>query len=138
VEKLIQIIEEKKTIKKETGETMSDRVVRYAVPTAEGKLCMHFGHCEEFALIDYDNTQRKVVHSQRLTPPPHEPGILPQWLHEQNVSVVLAGGMGSRAQNLFAQKGIKVVTGAQGENPDELVVACAQGKLDTGENVCDH
>ena len=54
--------------------------MRIAVPTAQGTLCPHFGHCEQFALVDVDNG--KIVKTEYQTPPPHEPGVLPAWLHE--------------------------------------------------------
>ena len=73
-----------------------------------------------------------------LTPPPHEPGVLPKWLQEQEVGLVIAGGMGQRAQQLFAEKGIRVVVGAPVESPETLVTQYLAGTLATGENVCDH
>ena len=34
--------------------------MRYAVPVSGGKLATHFGHCEQFALIDVDEVTRTV------------------------------------------------------------------------------
>jgi Mrp family chromosome partitioning ATPase/predicted Fe-Mo cluster-binding NifX family protein len=112
--------------------------MKIAIPIAEGKLAMHFGHCAEFALIDVDNTTKTITGQKRLTPPPHEPGVLPRWLHEQGVTVIIAGGMGSRAQALFAENGIKVTVGAPSEPPEALIAAYLAGTLQTGANVCDH
>ena len=111
--------------------------MKFAVPTNEGKLCAHFGHCEAFALIDTDG-EGKVVNETYVTPPPHEPGLLPPWLSQQGVNCIIAGGMGSRAQQLFAQQGVQVVTGAQSENPREVVEQYLKGTLQTGANTCDH
>ncbi len=112
-----------------------NRVV-FAVPLAEGKLCSHFGHCEQFALVETEGgrIRGKVMH----TPPPHEPGLLPKWLHELGAQVIIAGGMGSRAQQLFVENGIKVVTGAPMDPPEALVNQYLAGILVTGANVCDH
>ncbi len=112
--------------------------MKIAIPLATGRLCMHFGHCEEFALVDVDEKTRQVSKMITLRPPAHEPGVLPRWLHEQGATVILAGGMGERAQQLFAQNGIKVVVGASVQSPEELVQAYLQGVLQTGENICDH
>ncbi|MEJ2648408.1 MAG: NifB/NifX family molybdenum-iron cluster-binding protein [Sedimentisphaerales bacterium] len=71
-------------------------------------------------------------------PPAHAPGVLPEWLHENGVNVIIAGGMGQRAQQLFAQNEIDVVIGAQAGTPEELVSAYLQNTLVTGENICDH
>jgi len=84
--------------------------------------------------VENQDIKKKEV----LEPPPHEPGVLPGWLHELGVGVVIAGGMGQRAIELFAQKGIKVVTGALGGGPEQLVRQYLTIILVTGENVCDH
>ena len=112
--------------------------MKIAIPMAAGKLCMHFGHCEQFALLDIDETKKKITGKQLLTPPPHEPGVLPKWLHEQGATVIIAGGMGQRAQTLFAENGIKVLVGATAEAPEQLVSQYLEGKLVSGTNVCDH
>ena len=109
--------------------------MRFAVPTAQGQLALHFGHCEEFLL--YDVEDGKIGDASPVTPPAHEPGVLPRFLAEQGVTHILAGGMGMRAQQLFSQQGIEVVVGAQGQ-PEEAVRAYLDGKLETGDNLCDH
>jgi predicted Fe-Mo cluster-binding NifX family protein len=54
------------------------------------------------------------------------------------VDIVIAGGMGSRAQSLFAEQGIQTIVGAPSEPADELVRKHLAGTLATGANVCDH
>ena len=110
--------------------------MKIAIPVAEGKLCMHFGHCEQFALIETEDGTIKGTTMQ--TPPPHEPGVLPKWLHDQGAKVIIAGGMGARAQELFDQNGIKVVTGASLDSPESLVHQYLSESLVTGANACDH
>jgi len=112
--------------------------VRVAVPVAGGKLAMHFGHCEQFVIFDVDDEKKTVLREESSQPPPHEPGVLPKWLAEQGVGVIIAGGMGSRAQGLFAERNIQVVVGAQSGPPRDIVQAYLEGALQTGENVCDH
>jgi len=112
--------------------------MKIAIPVAEGKLCLHFGHCEQFALLDVDVKARKVIGKRMLTPPPHEPGVLPRWLHEQGANVVIAGGMGQRAQAIFAENGIQVVVGAPTGAPEEIACQYVAGTLVSGANVCDH
>jgi len=111
--------------------------MKIAIPLADGRLCMHFGHCQQFALVEVDE-QKNIVDKTMLTPPPHEPGVLPAWLNEQGATVIIAGGMGSRAQQLFAQNNITVVVGAPAEQPEQLVAAYLSDKLETGDNTCDH
>jgi len=112
--------------------------MKIAIPMADGKLCMHFGHCAQFALVEVDEASKTVTGTSYLTPPPHEPGVLPRWLHEQGANVIIAGGMGQRAQSLFAENGIKVVVGAPAEKPEDVVAAYLSGTLKVGSNTCDH
>ena len=112
--------------------------MKIAIPVADGRLCMHFGHCEQFALVDVDESSRAVTATRYLTPPPHEPGVLPRWLHEQGATVILAGGMGQRAQGLFVQNGIQVVVGAPADSVEQVIDAYLAGTLQVGQNVCDH
>ncbi len=108
----------------------------FAIPLENGRLCSHFGHCQQFALIDVENDQ--IVSERLITPPPHEPGLLPGWLAELGVTDVIAGGMGQRAINLFVAQNIKVNVGAQPKSPKELVSDWLGKNLVTGANACDH
>ncbi len=110
--------------------------MRIAIPIANGVLCMHFGHCSTFALVDVENN--KVTATTEVVPPPHQPGLLPPWLAEKGATLIIAGGMGSMAQNLFTSSGIEVVTGAAGTGPKEIVENYLAGTLESGANACDH
>jgi len=118
--------------------TKKETTMRFAIPMAEGQLCMHFGHCEQFALVDVDAASKHITGTTYLTPPPHEPGVIPRWLHEQGATTIIAGGMGMRAQQIFAENNITVVTGAPVASPEALVTAFLQDALVTGDNACDH
>jgi ATP-binding protein involved in chromosome partitioning len=111
--------------------------MRIAIPLVQGKLSLHFGHCEQFAIIDVDESH-KITKREDLSPPAHEPGAFPRWLHEMGAGVIIAGGMGQRAQQLFAQNEIDVVVGASDNTPEELAARYMAGQLSCGENICDH
>ena len=115
-----------------------DKKMRIAIPVAQDGLSPHFGHCDQFAIFDIDDNLKKVINRNDAIPPAHAPGVLPKWLHENNVNVIIAGGMGQRAQQLFAQNDIEVVIGATTSSPEELVSAYLGGTLETGDNICDH
>jgi Mrp family chromosome partitioning ATPase/predicted Fe-Mo cluster-binding NifX family protein len=115
-----------------------DAVQRYAVPTSEGLLCAHFGHCDEFTLVDVDPATKKLLNVTTVPAPEHEPGLLPGWLADKGVGFVIAGGMGSKAQQLFAEQGVTVITGATSAAPETVVELYLNDALMTGENVCDH
>jgi predicted Fe-Mo cluster-binding NifX family protein len=112
--------------------------MRIAIPLTNGRLSRHIGHCECFALLDVDPDEKKILRRENVWAPPHQPGLLPPWLAERGATVVLAGGMGERAQALFTGQGIRVVVGAAVETPERLVVNYLAGTLRAGENVCDH
>ncbi len=114
------------------------KVMRIAIPVAEGKLAQHFGHCQEFALIDVDRERSQIVKQTSLVPPAHQPGVLPKWLAEQGADIVICGGMGQRAQGLFRSQGIEVVVGAPVMAPEGIATAHLNGTLEAGENICDH
>jgi len=112
--------------------------MKIAIPLADGKLSMHFGHCERFALVDVDAAQKKIIGRTDLDAPPHQPGLLPPWLAERGATMIIAGGMGQRAQALFAEQGIEVLVGAPADTPERLVEGYLSGTLKAGDNVCDH
>ena len=117
------------------GETMKRKI---AVPVSGGLLAEHFGHCEAFAVFDAGDPTDKLEPVAVLEAPPHQPGLLPGWLHEKGVGGVIAGGMGRRAQELFHEKDIDVVVGASGGKPEDVVRAFLSGTLERGGNLCDH
>ena len=118
--------------------TRDGQPLKIAVPVTSGLLSSHFGHCEHFVLFDVEPDGKTPCNRQVLTPPPHEPGTFPRWLNEQGATVIIAGGMGSRAQSLFEQNAIRVVVGASSHVPDTLVRDFLEGRLTTGANICDH
>ncbi len=131
-EPLLQSKKQIETNKKEHSK------MRISIPLVQGKLSLHFGHCDQFAIFDIDDNLKKIISRKDAAPPGHEPGVLPRWLHENNVNVIIAGGMGQRAQQLFAQNDIEVVIGASTQSPEELVSAYLENALETGDNICDH
>lgn len=76
------------------------------------QMCPHFGHCENFMLFEAENG--KIVSERSIPNPGHKPGFLPNYLADQGVTVMLAGGIGGGAVEIFNERGVSVVTGAQG------------------------
>lgn len=109
-----------------------------AIPTTEGRLREHFGGSTEFALVQADSTQRKILGIRTVIAPPHAPGLFPRWLHEQGANVVIAGGIGRRALALFAQQGITVRAGQAGATIEELTNAYLNGQLLNEPEGCSH
>ena len=112
--------------------------MKIAIPLAEGRISLHFGHCQEFALIDVDEASKQITNTEMQVPPMHAPGVLPNWLAENKVNVLIASGMGMRAQQLLTQQGIEVVIGAAGDSIEAIVAAYLDETLESGANICDH
>ncbi|MBD3234851.1 MAG: ATPase [candidate division Zixibacteria bacterium] len=119
-------------------EKQNNNTKKIAIPISEGKMCLHFGHCENFALMEVDTEAKTIINKTELTPPPHEPGVLPRWLSEQGTDIIIAGGMGMRAQQFFKQYNIDVMVGAPPDTPENLVLNYMNDTLHLGDNVCDH
>ncbi|MEA3296748.1 MAG: NifB/NifX family molybdenum-iron cluster-binding protein [candidate division Zixibacteria bacterium] len=113
--------------------------MKIAFPVADGKLCAHFGHCQFFALVEVNTEAKSVIKTEMLSPPAHEPGVLPKWLSEQGANLIIAGGMGMRAQQFFQQYNINVVVGVNSMfTPEELALNYINNTLEIGDNICDH
>ncbi|MFA5424091.1 MAG: iron-sulfur cluster carrier protein MrpORP [Phycisphaerae bacterium] len=122
-----------------TEKIMENQIMkRIAIPVTGGKLSAHFGHCEQFVVFETDESKKEIIAEQMFVPPAHEPGVLPKWLGGMQVNLIISGGMGQRAQNLFAENGIEVLCGADEGEPRELVQQYLDGQLVTGQNICDH
>ena len=103
--------------------------MRIAIPITEGPMPVHFNQSSGFALIDVDPEQKQITGRRVAGAPENEPGLLPSWLAENGVDLVIAGGMGRPTQRIFARKGIDVVTGVTPGIPESLVAAYLNGTL---------
>lgn len=109
--------------------------MKVAVASVGTDVATHFGHCENFAIFEIENNQ--IINERALPNPGHEPGVLPRLLAQEGVSVVITGGMGSRAQDLFLQQNIQPVFGVRG-SVAEVIQAYINKNLNSGNNLCDH
>ena len=112
--------------------------MKIAIPVVNGKLSPHFGHSEGFAFYEVEKSSKKILGYKIIEAPPHEPGLLPKWLASHGADIIIAGGMGKRAQDLFSSNNIEVVVGAQGSDTKQIVLAYLEGNLETSQNLCDH
>jgi predicted Fe-Mo cluster-binding NifX family protein len=100
----------------------------------EGKtVAQHFGHCEGFTIFEAQGQQ--ITDRQFIPNPGHKPGFLPVFLSEKGANVIISGGMGGGAVDLFNEKGIQVITGASGD-AEAAVRAYLQGTLKSTGSVC--
>ena len=100
----------------------------------EGKaVTQHFGYCEKFTVFNIDNNE--IVKVEDINNPGHKPGFLPNYLHEFGIDVIISGGMGASAIELFNNNGIKVITGASG-NAEAVVKDYLGGRLFSTNSPC--
>ncbi len=113
-------------------------VVKVALPVDGGLVSAHFGHAARFVFFEVDSSSNEIRSSREAVPPPHEEGVIPEWLHREGVTVVITGGLGRKARQIFEDNGIEVITGAPAADPAEVVRLHFEGALDAGENACGH
>jgi predicted Fe-Mo cluster-binding NifX family protein len=109
-----------------------------AIPTNGQTLSQHFGRCQTYTFFDVDTENGSIESERTVVPPAHQPGVLPAWIAEVGGSVVITGGMGPRAIQLFEQRGIEVVLGAPSVSPRQAAESFLAGDLETGVSACDH
>ncbi|HBA03208.1 MAG TPA: dinitrogenase iron-molybdenum cofactor [Clostridium sp.] len=107
--------------------------MKIAVASDEKYVSVHFGHCEGFTI--YEVEEGKSLEKSFTPNPGHRPGFLPVFLRDLKVNVIIAGGMGETAQDLFNENGIEVVVGAQGLS-DDVVQKFVNGELKSTGSVC--
>ncbi len=102
-------------------------MMRIALPIENGMLCSHFGHAPQFGFVDVNDGN--IERSWLDNPPPHEPGSLPTWLKQQQVTHIICGGIGARAVELLNQAGIQVIAGVSAGDPSRAVEEFLAGNL---------
>jgi len=107
--------------------------MRVAISTDGEFVSQHFGRCPSFTIVDIEDG--KVTGRQTVDNPGHEPGFIPQFLHQKSVEAIIAGGMGMRAVGFFDEFGIKAIVGISGKI-DEVVEQLIKGTLKGGESLC--
>ena len=113
-----------------------DMIMKICIPTSDGKLCGHFGHCDSFTFAEINPETKEILTIEEKIP---EEGISCQsasWISEQGVSKVLAGGMGNRPLMKFAQNGVEVIAGCPELPVKEVIEKYLSDTLETGENAC--
>lgn len=113
-----------------------DKIMKICIPTSEGKLCGHFGHCDSFTFVEINPETKEILNIEEKIP---EEGISCQsasWISEQGVSRVLAGGMGGKPLMIFAQNGVEVVAGCPELPIQEVMEKYLDNTLETGDNAC--
>lgn len=107
--------------------------MKIAVARMGNNVAEHFGHCENFGI--YESENKAVVSEQSVANPGHKPGFLPNLLADMGVKVIISGGMGGGAVDIFNERGVEVVVGAKGDSK-AAVEAYLRGELKTTGSIC--
>lgn len=103
----------------------------------ESSLSSHFGKCPYYILVDV--LKDHILGFQLIKNPyfqNHQPGVIPHFINSHKADVMIAGGIGPRAIDLFRECDIEVVSGVQGKVGDVLE-AYLRGEV-RGVVACEH
>ena len=129
VEYAAQILDEYIEIK-----NMEEKEMMRIAVAGEGKnVTEHFGHCVNFLIYDVENG--RIVNEESIPNPGHKPGFLPNFLADRGVNIIISGGMGGGAVDIFNERNVEVVVGASGD-AKTAVQNYLNGELQTTGSVC--
>ncbi|HZK33902.1 MAG TPA: NifB/NifX family molybdenum-iron cluster-binding protein [Bacillota bacterium] len=109
---------------------------KIAVASDKGMVTDHFGHCEDFVIFETDNKQ--ITSSETIPNPGHRPGFLPNFLNDMGVKVIISGGMGGGAIEIFNENKIEVIVGASGRAKAVVEAYLGAGLSSTGSTCHEH
>ena len=111
--------------------------MKIAVPTREGRVDDHFGHCAYYTIFEVVDS--RIVNVSKMASPEGcgcKSGIAPV-LRQMGVTLMLAGNMGQGAKNVLEAQRIEVVRGCSGD-VEELVKSYLAGNVSDNGQACDH
>ena len=107
--------------------------MRIAIPLKQNKFSLNFSACDQFAFIEIKKGTRQILDAQYKTPLSFNLDALPRWIRENEVDLILAGGMGQRAKEIFAQNQIDVRVGFLNGSIKEVIEKFIESQLSRGE-----
>ena len=107
--------------------------MKVALSVKNNMITEHFGHCDYFVI--YNIVDGEIKGSSILKNPPHQKGYLPKFLKDNEVDVVITGGIGKMAVDLLSDLGIKCYMNVSGE-AQEVIKAFNTEKLEYKQEPC--
>ena len=107
--------------------------MKIAVTTEDNMVFPHFGRSPQFTIYEIEDC--KIKDKKILANPGHEMGVIPEFLKNEGVSLVITGGMGMRARELFSQYNIDCFVGVEGSS-DDAVNAYLNNALENKDSIC--
>lgn len=107
--------------------------MKIAVASMGAEVAGHFGHCENFNIYETENGA--ITSANSIPNPGHRPGFLPNYLGDLGVEVIVSGGMGGGAIEIFNERNIEVIVGAEGDAAT-CVAQYLAGNLHSTGSIC--
>lgn len=107
--------------------------MKIAVASEGNTVTGHFGHCQQFWIYTVENDT--IISEEAVANPGHRPGFLPNFLNDRGVNVIVSGGMGGGAIDIFNSHNIEVIVGAVGESK-KVAETYIKGELKSTGSVC--
>ena len=85
--------------------------MRIAIPASKGEFSLDFSNCDQFLIVDVGTDSKAIFDAEYMTPLSFDLRTLSIWLLENNVDLIVAGGMSQEAKNVFTQNHIDVQVG---------------------------
>ncbi|WP_276684810.1 NifB/NifX family molybdenum-iron cluster-binding protein [Slackia piriformis] len=128
-------------MKKKAGGEMKLAIPSMGEGGLEAVRSAHFGHSDCFTMVDIEGGEIKDV--SVVDNPPHESGgcLRPVGiLSDAGADAIVAGGMGMRPMQGFAQAGIAVLFDAETPSVKDVALKAAAGELPVmgAEHACRH
>jgi predicted Fe-Mo cluster-binding NifX family protein len=110
--------------------------MKIAVTTENNNVFQHFGKCEEFTVFEIEDG--KIKNKSLLNSNGVGHGALADLLKENDIAILICGGIGAGAKEALKSAGIELIAGASG-NVEQAVTDHLSGKLQNNADIhCDH
>ncbi|MCF7956459.1 MAG: hypothetical protein K9M75_11705 [Phycisphaerae bacterium] len=107
--------------------------MRIAIPLKENEFSLHFNNCDQFAVVEITAGTRQILDAHYITPPSFSLITLPRWIHENDIDMILAGGMDQHVQELFTQNHIEVRVGYLNSSIKGVIESFIESQLEPGK-----
>lgn len=112
--------------------------MKIAIPTREGTVDHHFGHCAYYTIVEVDDN-KNIISTTTLASPEGcgcKSNIAYE-MQQMGITLMLAGNIGQGAVNKLGSCGIEVIKGCEG-CVMQIVNDYLSGKVLDNPKVCDH
>lgn len=109
--------------------------MKLAISTDNNQVAKHFGRCTAYTIVEIED--EKVKEKKVIPNPGHAPGAIPKFLNGKGCDLIIAGGMGRKAQEFFQNFGIDWIIGVQGD-VEQVIRNFINNDLEVGDSTCTH